>query len=450
MYIAGPLTEGQVLDVGSTSFFTCKVTPNVPECVHFELIRNSSYYSSYYYSKEECVKDTNSGLTWEGKPTSGLRAYDKTYTNYDTNSLVPAAQINASTNALAYQKYLNFTNHCGYNDWRLPTVEELKTLANEIAPGGTVPDPTWFPNTKADVYWTATSNDAAGLTAWEVGFGNDHLGPNTRSSLRYLRLVRDGGPYSITSVTAAGRLVAGEKASFKISGKLPSSDNLNITVSGAGCDGFSYDSRSSDEHRFTCTPNNAGTLSFAVRTAPTGPSLGIHTLAVEAARYSLVQKTTGSTYTKNECVKDNLTGLTWEGKSDSYDDYRYYSRTYTNYDNTQSPQMGEGKYPTQKDIDANTNSIGYVNYVNFLGLCGYSDWRLPSFDELRTLIDKNFSPTINSNWFRETARYYDEPRYLSSTSESGNPYRVHGIDFSDGADGWRLPRRYMYSIRLVR
>ena len=49
-------------------------------------------------------------------------------------------------------------------------------------------------------------------------------------------------------------------------------------------------------------------------------------------RYSLVANASGGTYALTECVKDNSTGLVWEGKNPVGSTSRLGSSTYTNYD----------------------------------------------------------------------------------------------------------------------
>ena len=66
-----------------------------------------------------------------------------------------------------------------------------------------------------------------------------------------------------------------------------------------------------------------------------------------SARYSLVPKT-GGTYTEEECVKDNLTGLIWEGKTASPATTRLGTSTYTNFDSTTSrTEVGEWQHLCQ-------------------------------------------------------------------------------------------------------
>jgi hypothetical protein len=115
--------------------------------------------------------------------------------------------------------------------------------------------------------------------------------------------------------------------------------------------------------------------------------------------------TVGS-YPITECVKDNITGLTWEGKTAT--GTRVGSNTYTNYDSTSQAQIWNGTsydVPTQSQIDAASNSIGYKNAVNASALCGYTDWRLPTRDELQSLVDYSVAypePTIDTTWFPNT------------------------------------------------
>jgi len=102
------------------------------------------------------------------------------------------------------------------------------------------------------------------------------------------------------------------------------------------------------------------------------------------------------------CVKDNLTGLMWEAKTND-GGLRDMDNLYTNFDSTATDQQGDGGNPTQEEIDAATNSIGFKNAVNGAGLCGFNDWRLPTAEELQSIVDYGAtSPTIDATWFPNT------------------------------------------------
>lgn len=130
------------------------------------------------------------------------------------------------------------------------------------------------------------------------------------------------------------------------------------------------------------------------------------------------------------CVKDNITGLTWEVKTND-GGLRDLAKTYTNY--------GDGSANEASQL---------VAAVNALGLCGYSDWRLPSADELQTLVDYGVSGltvTIDSTWFINT----QSGSYWSSTTNVGNDYVALVVDFNKGAVSFDNRGSYNY-VRLVR
>ena len=152
---------------------------------------------------------------------------------------------------------------------------------------------------------------------------------------------------------------------------------------------------------------------------------------------------------KTECVKDNITGLLWEGKNPSGSSSRLGSSTYTNYDSTTSAQKWNGSAyvnPTSSEINASTNSIGYVNSVNAgTGLCGYTDWRLPTQEELQGLVLSGTSPTIDAEWFPNT----QAAPYWSSSRLGGEGDFALLVDFATGSNS-NEDRGSPRAVRLVR
>jgi hypothetical protein len=134
-------------------------------------------------------------------------------------------------------------------------------------------------------------------------------------------------------------------------------------------------------------------------------------------------------YASTECVKDNLTGLIWEGKPTAGD--RASSNSYSNY--------GDGR---------SADASSYVTTVNAAKLCGYSNWRLPTRAELQALLDYSVAspgPGVDTTWFPNTAAasYWSSSAYLGSTAKAWYVSFANGTVSSD-------TRSVKLPLRLVR
>jgi len=101
-------------------------------------------------------------------------------------------------------------------------------------------------------------------------------------------------------------------------------------------------------------------------------------------------------------VRDNVTGLIWEVKTD------------------------EGSI---HDEDTMYDWDDAVSYCEDLSLGGFSDWRLPTVIELSFLIARErYDPSINTTYFPNTV----SDDYWSSTTSASVPGYVWYVDFYDG------------------
>ncbi|AGA89310.1 Protein of unknown function (DUF1566) [Thioflavicoccus mobilis 8321] len=79
----------------------------------------------------------------------------------------------------------------GSDHWRLPTKEELDTLADRNCQDPVI-DIRYFPNTPADWFWSASTGGGATYYAWGVNFADGKVGGDAKSGIGYVRLVRYG------------------------------------------------------------------------------------------------------------------------------------------------------------------------------------------------------------------------------------------------------------------
>jgi len=159
-----------------------------------------------------------------------------------------------------------------------------------------------------------------------------------------------------------------------------------------------------------------------------------------------------------QCVKDEVTGLVWEVKQPSGSaTYRDASWTYS-YFNTSGINDGGDPGVDNDGICFDVNNCDtekFIKKINQAGLCGFNDWRLPTDNELFSILNLNRSdPAIDINYFpftRSTA-YWTSSVYVDETDVGANT-----ILFSFGAmnrnrfyDEDSDPIDNNYAVRAVR
>ena len=88
-----------------------------------------------------------------------------------------------------------------------------------------------------------------------------------------------------------------------------------------------------------------------------------------------------------------------------------------------------------------------LNYCESLTLAGHSDWRLPTWKELQSIVDySSYTPTINTTFFPDTVA----SQYASSTTRADNLSHAWYVDFTIGfVNSYTKWKAYLF-VRAVR
>ena len=117
---------------------------------------------------DAAVLDKETGLVWEQSP--------------DTTT-----QIWSTAIYYAYNK-----NVGGRGGWRLPTIEELRSLVDPTQSNPALPSGHPFTNVQSDYYWSSTTNVNPTSNAWYVGFYNGNVNTANKGGSFYVWYVRGG------------------------------------------------------------------------------------------------------------------------------------------------------------------------------------------------------------------------------------------------------------------
>ncbi len=130
-------------------------------------LRPLEYVKNDFRDNGDTITDRATGLTWQksGSPN---------YMNYE--------------NAKAYIQELNSKKFAGFNDWRLPTVDELKSLLTQEKQSNNLYINPIFDENQS---WCWTSDIRASGGAWHVNFNFGYISWYN-VSYNYARAVRSG------------------------------------------------------------------------------------------------------------------------------------------------------------------------------------------------------------------------------------------------------------------
>jgi hypothetical protein len=145
-------------------------------------------------------------------------------------------------------------------------------------------------------------------------------------------------------------------------------------------------------------------------------------------------------------VKDNVTGLIWENKTDDGGIHDK-DNTYTWCDTNPATNGGNpgtcGSGPTPTDTEA------FIKALNDARFGGFSDWRMPTAKELLSIVDySRWAPAIDTTFFPGRVPSY----YWSSTTDALYTYYAWRVGVYDGVlvsgdGGYKSSSYYVRAVR---
>ena len=144
------------------------------------------------------------------------------------------------------------------------------------------------------------------------------------------------------------------------------------------------------------------------------------------------------------CVQDSVTGLIWEGKGGN--GLHAPDNTFTWLARSGSNGGAVGTANGGICSGSNCDTESFVAAVNAERWCGFSDWRMPTADELSGIVDAGAAaaPVVRPQFTGQAAA-----PYWSASPKAGDSAGAWMVDFNSGAVG-AVAKSNAQRVRLVR
>lgn len=167
---------------------------------------------------------------------------------------------------------------------------------------------------------------------------------------------------------------------------------------------------------------------------------GFSWIKLDATGAALVNQSVSYSATPWPCLQDDVTGLVWEVKTNAglhnkTNTYSWYMPTAVNAGTQNAGVCSASNCDTQAFIDA----------VNTQQLCGVNNWRLPTTEELSTIVHMGtYNPAVDTNFFPHTVN----AGYWSSSEFATDNDNAWLLEFGSGTDIYSL-KNSAANVRLV-
>ncbi|WP_252732110.1 DUF1566 domain-containing protein [Paraglaciecola arctica] len=159
------------------------------------------------------------------------------------------------------------------------------------------------------------------------------------------------------------------------------------------------------------------------------------------------------------CVRDNITGLIWESKTAALSSTLHSSQFSYSWYQIDDEEVADGDASgVGASCSLNScNTQAFIAEVNSQGLCNFRDWRLPTHNELLSILHlgQASAPMIDANYFPHTTESLTAPVWYWTQDSSADGFineqaqNAWAIDFSSGNDNF-LNKSTAARVRLVR
>lgn len=159
------------------------------------------------------------------------------------------------------------------------------------------------------------------------------------------------------------------------------------------------------------------------------------------------------------CVRDNITGLIWESKTGALTSGLHSSHfSYSWYQSVEEGIADGDESGAHASCSLSIcNTQAYITEVNSQGLCNFRDWRLPTHNELLSIVHfgQTTAPMIDLDYFPNTTDLLTAPVWYWTRDASADGFideqaqNAWAIDFSSGNDNF-LNKSSAARVRLVR
>jgi len=131
----------------------------------FILIAGLSLLNASFIKSTDVVKDTISKVEWQDKDLAAPMKWQ------------------------AAIDYCHSSSLAGYNDWRLPNINELKSIVSRVKYPAIVPE---FTQINSSSFWSSTTDLNENKQVWTIYFGEGTVSSSNKNYNYHVRCIRGG------------------------------------------------------------------------------------------------------------------------------------------------------------------------------------------------------------------------------------------------------------------